>query len=134
MDALGDAGSSIAAPSSEDTADGVDAVSEIDINTYKPKVINREWWISETDLDWITIGCYILGTGGGGSPYSTMLRVRGILRAGGTVRVVSPDDLADDARVGSGGGVGSPTIGVEKLFADEYVLCLRELMPLLTMS
>ncbi|KAA8616942.1 hypothetical protein PtrSN002B_008068 [Pyrenophora tritici-repentis] len=127
---LGDAGSSIAAPSSEDTAGGIDAVSEIDIATYKPKVINRKWWISETDLDWITIGCYILGTGGGGSPYSTMLRVRGILRAGGTVRVVSPDDLADDARVGSGGGVGSPTIGVEKLFADDVMIAQRQLYKL----
>ncbi|KNG44127.1 duf917-domain-containing protein [Stemphylium lycopersici] len=111
----------IAAPSSEENADEVDAVSTVDIAGYKPKVNNREWWISETDLDWITIGCYILGTGGGGSPYSTMLRVRGILRSGGTVRVVSPDDLKDDARVGSGGGAGSPTVGIEKLCADEMM-------------
>jgi DUF917 family protein len=48
-----------------------------------------------------------------------MLRVRGILRSGGTVRVVSPDDLKDDDRIGSGGGAGSPTVGIEKLSADE---------------
>jgi hypothetical protein len=113
------ASDAIAAPSSEDAADQVDVTPEVDIMGYKPKVANREWWISETDLDWITIGCYILGTGGGGSPYSTMLRVRGILRSGGSVRVVSPDDLKDDARVGSGGGAGSPTVGIEKLSADE---------------
>lgn len=94
-------------------------VEDVDISTYRPKVLNREWWISETDLEWISIGCYILGTGGGGSPYSTMLRVRGILRSGGTVRVVSPDDLKDDDRVGCGGGAGSPTIGIEKISADE---------------
>ncbi|KAI4661982.1 uncharacterized protein J4E78_004772 [Alternaria triticimaculans] len=109
----------IAAPSTEEASDEADTALEVDILAYKPKVINREWWISETDLDWITIGCYILGTGGGGSPYSTMLRVRGILRSGGKVRVVSPDDLKDDARVGSGGGAGSPTVGIEKLSADE---------------
>ena len=109
----------IAAPSMEDTSAEDDAVPDIDIAAYKPKVINREWWISEVDLDWITIGCYILGTGGGGSPYSTMLRVRGILRSGGTVRVVSPDDLKDEDRVGCGGGAGSPTVGIEKLGADE---------------
>jgi len=109
----------IAAPSTEEASSEVDAAIEVDIVAYKPKVANREWWISETDLDWITIGCYILGTGGGGSPYSTMLRVRGILRSGGKVRVVSPDDLKDDARVGSGGGAGSPTVGIEKLSADE---------------
>lgn len=94
---------------------------EVDIVTYKPKVINREWWISETDLNWISTGCYILGTGGGGSPYSTMLRVRGILRAGGKVRVISPDDLRDDDRVGCGGGAGSPTVGIERLPADEMM-------------
>ncbi|KAH9879130.1 hypothetical protein J1614_002566 [Plenodomus biglobosus] len=98
----------------------VDEVSsDIDFGAYKPKVTNREWWISEVDLNWISTGCYILGTGGGGSPYSTMLRVRGILRSGGKVRVVSPDDLKDNDRVGCGGGAGSPTVGIEKLPSDE---------------
>ncbi|KAJ4382673.1 hypothetical protein N0V86_001895 [Didymella sp. IMI 355093] len=112
---------SITPASIEDTAAEDDAAPEIDISGYTPKVINREWWISETDLDWITIGCYILGTGGGGSPYSTMLRVRGILQAGETVRVISPDDLKDDDLVGSGGAAGSPTVGIEKLSADEIM-------------
>ena len=105
----------------EDTAAEDDAAPEVEITEYRPKIVDRQWWISETDLDWITIGCYILGTGGGGSPYSTMLRVRGILRAGGTVRVVSPDDLQDEDLVGSGGGAGSPTVGIEKLSADEMM-------------
>jgi hypothetical protein len=109
----------IGVSSTGNTLSDDDATLDIDIGAYKPKVADREWWISETDLDWITIGCYILGTGGGGSPYSTMLRVRGILRSGGTVRVVSPDDLKDEDLVGSGGGAGSPTVGIEKLSADE---------------
>jgi N-methylhydantoinase A/oxoprolinase/acetone carboxylase beta subunit len=116
---FGNASDGIPAPSSEDAASEVDDTLEVDINAYRPRVANREWWISEIDLDWITTGCYILGTGGGGSPYSTMLRVRGILLSGASVRVVSPDDLKDDARVGSGGGAGSPTVGIEKLSADE---------------
>lgn len=91
----------------------------IDFSSYAPKVVKREWHISETDLQWITIGCYILGTGGGGSPYSTMLRVRQMLRNGVTVRVMSPDDLKDEDRIGSGGGAGSPTVGIEKLAGDE---------------
>lgn len=41
--------------------------TEVDIATYRPDVRDRTWYISETDLEWITIGCYILGTGGGGS-------------------------------------------------------------------
>lgn len=111
----------IAAPSANDTSTESDAPPNVNIAAYVPKVVKREWWISEVDLHWITIGCYILGTGGGGSPYSTMLRVRGILRSGGTVRVVSPDDLKDDARVGCGGGAGSPTVGIEKLQSDELM-------------
>lgn len=111
----------IAPASIEDTTAEDDAAPELDIASYRPKIVAREWWISETDLDWITIGCYILGTGGGGSPYSTMLRVRGILRAGGSVRVVSPDDLKDEDLIGSGGGAGSPTVGIEKLSADEMM-------------
>ncbi len=109
----------IAAPSTEDTSVEDDAIPQVDIATYTPIVIDREWWISEVDLEWISIGCYILGTGGGGSPYATMLRVREILRSGGQVRVVSPEDLKDDDQVGCGGGAGSPTVGIEKLSADE---------------
>ncbi|PSN69623.1 DUF917-domain-containing protein [Corynespora cassiicola Philippines] len=111
----------IAPPSTEDTSAEDDSAPDVDIDAYKPKVTNREWFISETDLDWITIGCYIMGTGGGGSPYSTMLRVRGILRKGGIVRVVNPDDLKDEDLVGCGGGAGSPTVGIEKLAGDEMM-------------
>lgn len=89
------------------------------IEEYRPKVVNREWWISETDLDWISTGCYILGTGGGGSPYQHMLRLREMLRSGSTVRVVSPWDLKDSAIVACGGGKGSPQVSIEKPYGDE---------------
>lgn len=90
-----------------------------DFEAYRPKVKDRVWYISETDLAWISTGCYILGTGGGGSPYSSMLRLRSMLQNGAIVRVVSPDDLKDDDRIGCGGGMGSPTVGIEKLAGDE---------------
>jgi DUF917 family protein len=93
---------------------------EVDIAFYKPNIQGREWIISETDLAWITIGCYILGTGGGGSPYGHMLRLREIMRNGGVVRVISPDDLRDEDLVACGGGKGSPTVSMEKLAGDEY--------------
>ena len=101
--------------------------TEVDIATYRPDVRDRTWYISETDLEWITIGCYILGTGGGGSPYSSMIRLRQMLRSGAVVRVVNPVDLADDALVGCGGGAGSPTVGIEKLSGDEMLEAQREL-------
>ncbi|KAI1878483.1 uncharacterized protein JN550_000665 [Neoarthrinium moseri] len=91
------------------------------IEGYKPQVLDRQWFISETDVDWITIGCYILGTGGGGSPYQHMLRLREMLRAGATVRVISPSDLKDDDLVACGGGKGSPQVSIEKPYGDEIM-------------
>ena len=104
-----------AEPETEKTA----LTGEIDIPCYKPNVQGRQWIISDTDLSWISIGCYILGTGGGGSPYGHMLRLREIMKSGGVVRVISPDDLKDDDLVGCGGGKGSPTVSHEKLAGDE---------------
>ncbi|THH13801.1 hypothetical protein EW146_g6457 [Bondarzewia mesenterica] len=47
-----------------------------DIATYKPLVNEkREWIVSEADLEWISVGCYILGTGGGGTPYPHFVRM-----------------------------------------------------------
>jgi hypothetical protein len=99
---------------------------ELNIASYSPNVQGREWTISETDLAWITTGCYILGTGGGGSPYGHMLRLREIMRNGGVVRVISPDDLKDDDLVACGGGKGSPTVSMEKLAGDEYVVPIMQ--------
>ncbi|KAI6093664.1 DUF917-domain-containing protein [Hypoxylon rubiginosum] len=100
---------------------------EVDIDSYRPTVKDRVWYINEIDLDWITIGCYILGTGGGGSPYQYMLKLREMLRRGDVVRVVSPDDLPDDAAVATTGHAGSPTVGIEKLGGDEMTEAQVEL-------
>ncbi|KAK7908467.1 hydantoin utilization protein A [Apiospora marii] len=97
------------------------------IDNYKPNVVNRQWWLSETDLDWITTGCYILGTGGGGSPYQHMLRLRELLRAGATVRIVSPWGLRDDDIVACGGGKGSPQVSIEKPYGNEILESQKEL-------
>jgi DUF917 family protein len=107
-----------------------EAKEEVDILTYKPTVRNRVWYVNETDLEWITTGCYILGTGGGGSPYPHMVRLRQMMRAGAVVRVVNPYDLDDDARIGCGGGSGSPTVGIEKLQGDEMMEAQQELYKL----
>ncbi|KAH8881479.1 hypothetical protein GQ53DRAFT_812639 [Thozetella sp. PMI_491] len=101
--------------------------AEIDISSYRPDVRDRVWYINETDLNWISTGCYILGTGGGGSPYPHMIRLRRLLQAGAIVRVINPYDVSDDAAVGCGGGAGSPTVGIEKLAGDEMMEAQIEL-------
>ena len=89
------------------------------ITDYKPKVVNRQWLLSETDLEFITTGCYILGTGGGGNPYQHFLRLREMHRAGAVLRVISPQDLKDDDLIACGGAKGSPQVSIEKPYGDE---------------
>lgn len=89
------------------------------IDNYKPRVVNRQWLLSETDLEFITIGCYILGTGGGGNPYQHFLRLREMHRAGAILRVTSPQDLKDNDLVACGGAKGSPQVSIEKPYGNE---------------
>ncbi|CAI6094656.1 unnamed protein product [Clonostachys chloroleuca] len=105
-----------------------------DVMSYKPSVINRQWLLSETDLEFITIGCYILGTGGGGSPYQHFLRLRELLRGGAKLRVISPQDLNDDDIIACGGGKGSPQVSIEKPYGDEILESQRELYKFLNMK
>jgi hypothetical protein len=89
------------------------------ITEYRPEVVNRQWLVSETDLGFISTGCYILGTGGGGNPYQHFLRLREMKRAGAILRVISPQDLKDDDLVACGGAKGSPQVSIEKPYGDE---------------
>lgn len=73
------------------------------------------WQATERELESITIGAGILGTGGGGNPYIGQLRARQAIRQRGPVNVLAPDELPDDARVICVGGIGAPTVGIEKV-------------------
>ena len=73
------------------------------------------WTVTEDDLPNIAIGAGILGTGGGGNPYIGQLRARQAMRQWGPVTVLSPHELPDDARVICVGGIGAPTVGIEKV-------------------
>ena len=73
------------------------------------------WQATEDVLDSIAIGAGILGTGGGGNPYIGQLRARQAIRQWGPVTVLAPEELPDDARVVCVGGIGAPTVGIEKV-------------------
>ena len=83
------------------------------------------WEITENDLESIAIGAGILGTGGGGNPYIGMLRARQLIRKHGPVTVVSPEELDEDARVVCVGGIGAPTVGIEKIRGLQSYSALR---------
>ncbi len=92
------------------------------------EIVRQSWTIDEAALDRIEIGAGILGTGGGGNPYIGKLMARSLLRQGKSITVVAPASVPDDALVTSVGGMGSPTIGIERLAqGDEYLLALRTL-------
>ena len=69
------------------------------------------WRVTEADLEAIAIGAGILGTGGGGNPYVGKLRARQAIREFGSVDILSPEDLPDDARIVCVGIIGAPTVG-----------------------
>ncbi len=81
----------------------------------EPRTDPASWHVDADALESIALGAGILGTGGGGNPYLGKLKARGLLRRGRTIEVVALDALPDDCRVCTVGGMGAPTIGIEKL-------------------
>ncbi len=73
------------------------------------------WTLSEADIDRIAIGVGILGTGGGGSPYLQTLAAKQMLRQGRRIRMIRPADLPDEAQIIGLGGIGAPTVSVERM-------------------
>ncbi|OAX41291.1 hydantoinase [Rhizopogon vinicolor AM-OR11-026] len=102
-----------------------------DILEYEPKIEGREWLLSEVDLEWIADGCYVLGCGGGGSPLHTFLELRELVRSGETIRVIDFSSVSSNARVGWGGGMGSPEVSSERLLGNELAAELWSLMGIL---
>ncbi|WP_428664087.1 DUF917 domain-containing protein [Reyranella sp.] len=78
--------------------------------------------LTRDDIEALAIGAAILGTGGGGNPYLGKLRCFEELKKGGEIRLIGLDELADDARVVSVGGIGAPVVGIEKLREGEEFL------------
>jgi uncharacterized protein len=73
------------------------------------------WRVDEEALESIVIGAGILGTGGGGNPYVGKLMARTLLRRGHEIEVIPLQEVPDDWRVCTVGGMGAPTVTVEKL-------------------
>lgn len=96
-----------------------------DHEAYHPEVTaDREWIISETDLEYLRIGTYILGCGGGGTPYPIFLEMRNMLRSGARIRVINLNDARKYVTEGEGkfitvGFAGSPTVSDEQLQGEE---------------
>lgn len=73
------------------------------------------WNLTKEDVERIATGAGILGTGGGGNPYRGMVRAIQELEQGRSLTIVRLDDLPDNALIVPLGGMGAPTIGLEKI-------------------
>jgi DUF917 family protein len=66
------------------------------------------------DLPDLATGCAVLGAGGGGDPRTGLLMAIQAIEEHGPTRLVSFDDLPADGIVMPCGGVGAPTVSIEK--------------------
>ena len=71
--------------------------------------------ITAEDIECLAVGSWILGTGGGGSPYLGLLNMRRLYAEGHRVELMSPLDLADEDRVAVVSNMGAPLVGQERL-------------------
>src|SRR5512132_1698099 len=60
-------------------------------------------------------GAWILGTGGGGSPYLALLNMRRLYREGARVSLVEAAEPADADRVAVVSQMGAPLVGQDRL-------------------
>jgi uncharacterized protein len=71
-------------------------------------------------------GCSVLGAGGGGDTYTTLLAARHAIERFGPIGLVDLDDLPDDALIMPCGGIGAPVVSIEKLGTGEEGRWLRD--------
>jgi DUF917 family protein len=71
--------------------------------------------VSLAEIESLAIGAWILGTGGGGSPYHGLLNMRELYRGGVVVDLLPPEDLGDDDPVCVVSNMGAPLVGQERL-------------------
>ncbi len=71
--------------------------------------------ITLDEIEALAVGAWVLGTGGGGSPYLGLLNMRRLYAEGKRVSLLDPDELADDDMVAVVSNMGAPLVGQERL-------------------
>src|SRR5262249_44642686 len=67
------------------------------------------------DIEALAVGAWILGTGGGGSPYLGLLNMRRLYAEGHRVALMSALELADRVWVACASNMGTPLTGQARL-------------------
>ncbi|NMJ41405.1 DUF917 domain-containing protein [Roseomonas sp. JC162] len=71
--------------------------------------------ITLDEIEALAVGAWVLGTGGGGSPYLGLLNMRRLYAEGKRVSLMDPDELADDDMIAVVSNMGAPLVGQERL-------------------
>jgi uncharacterized protein len=77
-------------------------------------------------------GCAVLGAGGGGETYLTLLQALQATEDYGPVSLIDVDELPDDALIMPCGGIGAPTVSIEKFENGDEGDRLRDHLQFLT--
>lgn len=84
--------------------------------------------VTVDDIPHIALGSTFFATGGGGDPLLGKLAATRALEEYGDVVLLAPEDIDDNAVVIAVGGVGAPSVAIEKLLnEDSFSKCLEEL-------
>src|SRR3954451_23333988 len=67
------------------------------------------------DIESLAVGAWVLGTGGGGSPYLGLLNMRQLYKGGARIRLLPLSALAEEALVAVVSNMGAPLVGQERL-------------------
>ena len=70
--------------------------------------------ITPDDVESLAVGAWVLGTGGGGNPYLSLLNMRALHKEGKRVHLMPASDLDDDAYVAVIAGMGAPLADVSR--------------------
>src|SRR5260221_11595094 len=84
--------------------------------------------ISIDDIESLAVGAWVLGSGGGGSPYLGLLNMRALYKEGHQVQLMPASELLDDDWVAAVSNMGAPLVGQERLTDSRTIARAVELM------
>jgi uncharacterized protein len=102
------------------------------LHRAKTNVLPMKRLLDPDTLRALARGCAVLGAGGGGDTYLTLLQALQATEDYGPVSLIDLDVLPDDALIMPCGGIGAPTVSIEKLENGDEGERLREQLQYLT--
>jgi uncharacterized protein len=84
--------------------------------------------LSADDIEALSVGAWILGAGGGGSPYHGLLNMRRLYREGTRISLMQADELEDDDDVAVVSVMGAPLVIMERLVDARLIARAVEVM------